>query len=137
MVTRRAFVAGSAALLGGGLVLPRAAAAAKLDWPAFEWIPFEAAHASAIPVVVAVHAEGNAASGAQEPVLMEVIAEAQYNAYVRFRLDFDSQRDAADKRNVKEPGTILAYLCDEEMAHVVGDADPQRIRRLFAKVDGA
>ena len=137
MVTRRAFVAGSTALLGAGLVLPRAANAAKLDWPAFDWMPFEAAHASAIPVVVAVHAEGHAASRAQEPVLMDVIAEPQYMAYVRFRLDFDSQWDAANKLNVKQAGTIVAYLCDEEMARVVGDADPQLIRKLFAKVDGA
>lgn len=136
MFSRRKFTAG-VALLCGGLVVPPLSPARALDWTPFAWEPFEAAHAGAVPVVVAVLGNGCAVCGAQAALLDDLLAEHTFGQFLRFRVDFDAQKDVAERLNVHQPGAILAQVCYEEIGRIVGLTDANTLRKLLQKTQAA
>jgi hypothetical protein len=136
VLTRRALSAGLA-LSACGLILPRARPALALDWAPYEREPIERAHAQATPIVVAVYGTGCAACAAQAGLLDEVLSEHTFVMFLRFRLDFDRQRDFAAELKVDEPGAVLAYVCYEEIGRLAGTIDAGALRKLLWKTQAA
>ena len=121
---------------GGALTLP-ARRARAIDWESFSWPPFEAAHAEAIPVVIAFQSESCVVCKGQRGLLDDVLSEPSFAMFLRFRVDFDRQRDVAEKLNVHEHGTVLAQICYEEIGRLVGDIEAKQLRRLLEKTQAA
>jgi hypothetical protein len=66
-----------------------------------------------------------------------VLAERSFVMFLRFRVDFDRQRDVVKKLKVELPGTILGHICYEEIGRIVGATDDAAIRKLLEKTQVA
>lgn len=110
-----------------------AAPALAFDAKPFDPAAFAAAQAAGKSILVEVHAPWCPTCKAQAPILSKIESEARYKDLVVLRVDFDTQKDALKKFNVKMQSTLIAFKGAAETARSVGDTNAESIGALVAK----
>ncbi len=95
---------------------------------------FKAVQESGKPVLVEIHADWCPNCKAQDPILDTLFCDQKYSNIVRFRVDFDTQREAAGRFRVKWLSTLVLYKGTTEVARSVGELSEDRIRAMLNKV---
>lgn len=128
MLSRRSIVlAGIAA--GAALAAPAFATETKR----FDPQSFAAAQKAGKPIFVAIHASWCPTCKAQNPILIELMAEPKFKSLVYFIVDFDSQKDAVKYFGARMQSTLIAYKGATETGRSVGDTDRASIAALLDK----
>lgn len=82
-------------------------------------------------VLVEVHADWCAVCQRQEAVLTPMLAEPEFAHITLLRLDFDRQKEALRAFGVNRQSTLILFDGGEEIARVLGDTDPKRLRAFL------
>lgn len=114
-------------------VLPLFAAepAAAAERRPFSDAAFDAAQAAGKPILVEVTAPWCPACRAQKPHIDAVAADPRMADAVLFTVDFDSQKDALRRLNVRSQSTLIAWRGREERGRATGITDGAAIRDLL------
>lgn len=115
-----------ALLLSLGLLLGGQAAAA--DVRPFSQPLFEQLQAEGTPVLVDVYADWCPMCKRQEAVLTPMLVEPAFADLTLLKLDFDSQKEALKAFGVRRQITLILFRDGEELARVLGETDPARLR---------
>lgn len=115
-----------ALLLSLGLLLGGQVAAA--DIRPFSQPLFEQLQAEGAPVLVDVYADWCPVCKRQEAVLTPMLAEPAFADLTLLKLDFDSQKDELKAFGVRRQSTLILFRDGEELARVLGETDPARLR---------
>jgi thioredoxin len=122
------------------LVLGSVAAATFLSAPAhaaaqrpFDEQAFKAAQEFGKPILVEIHADWCPTCKAQLPILDKVSSEPKFLNLVRFRVDFDTQKDLVRQFKARIQSTLVLYRGKSEVTRSVGETDEARIRAMLAK----
>ncbi len=107
--------------------------AAQAAEKAYTDAAFAEAQKAGKPILVEVHASWCPTCKAQAPILSKIESEARYKDLVVLRVDFDAQKDALKKFNVKMQSTLIAFKGAAETARSVGDTNAESIGALVAK----
>jgi thioredoxin 1 len=107
--------------------LPAAAAERR----AFTDAAFDAAQASGKPILVEVTAPWCPTCRVQKPHIDAVAADPRMREAVVFTVDFDSQKDALRRLNVRSQSTLIAWRGREERGRATGITDGAAIRDLL------
>lgn len=99
----------------------------------FDAKAFKAAQQSGKPVLVEVHADWCPTCKAQVPILDKLSRDAKYSNVVRFRVDFDTQKDALQELKAKVQSTLVLYKGSTEVARSVGETNADNIRAMLNK----
>lgn len=99
----------------------------------FDAKAFKAAQQSGKPVLVEVHADWCPTCKAQLPILNKLSSDPKYSDIVRFRVDFDTQKDALREFKVKLQSTLVLYKGSTEVARSVGETNADNIRAMLNK----
>jgi thioredoxin-like negative regulator of GroEL len=113
------------------LFLPVAVHAASEQ--AFTAQAFKAAQDAGKPILVEIHADWCPTCKAQQPVLNKLSGEKACSNDVRFKIDFDSQKDLLRQFNAKTQSTLVLYKGRTEIARSVGETDESRLRAMLQK----
>ncbi len=114
----------AAALTGG-----RPAGAAERQ--AFTDAAFDTAQAAGKPILIEVSAPWCPTCRVQKPVVDAVAADPRMAQAVVLTVDFDSQKAALQRLNVRAQSTLLAFHGKEERGRATGITDPEAIRALL------
>lgn len=122
------------------IVLGSLTAATFLSAPAygtaqrpFDQRAFKAAQDSGKPVLIEIHADWCPTCKAQLPILDKISNEQKFVNVVRFRVDFDDQKDLVRQFKARAQSTLVLYRGKSEVARSVGETDEARIRAMLAK----
>lgn len=99
----------------------------------FDANAFKAAQRTGAPILVEVHAGWCPSCQAQAPILEKLFANPKYSGIARFRVDFDTQTEAATKFRVRWLSTLVLYKGNAEVARSIGDLKEGRIRAMLDK----
>lgn len=99
----------------------------------FDVQAFKAAQDAGKPVLIEIHADWCPTCKAQLPILDELSSEPRYASLVRFRVDFDSQKDLVKQFKARTQSTLVLYKGRNEVARSVGETDEARIRTMLDK----
>jgi thiol:disulfide interchange protein len=113
-------------------VLFSSLAAASGQQP-YEAGAFKAAQAAGKPVLVEIHADWCTECKMQNQVLSKLTREAAYAGVVRFRVDFDKQKDVVKAFGARKQSTLVIYKGDKEVGRAVGITGEDRIKALLNK----
>ncbi|NGM23840.1 thioredoxin family protein [Roseomonas stagni] len=122
---RRAIIACLATLP----LLPRPAAAAQRQ--PFTEAALEAAQAADRPILIEVTAPWCPTCRAQKPHVDAVAADPRMAGAVLLSIDFDSQKDALRRFQVRSQSTLIAMKGREERGRATGITDGAAIRDLL------
>jgi thiol-disulfide isomerase/thioredoxin len=123
-------------------ILPLLAAAAgiMLAGPAraaqrqpFSDAAFDAAQAAGHPILIEVTAPWCPTCRAQKPHVDAVAADPRMAQAVLLSIDFDSQKDALRRLNVRTQSTLIALRGREERGRATGITDGAAIRDLLLR----
>ncbi len=70
---------------------------------------------------------------AQAPILGKLLDTAKFKSFVKFDIDFDSQKADLKALNVQQQSTLIVYKGDKEVGRSTGDTNPASIEALLAK----
>jgi len=106
--------------------------------PAVSQLPFDssafnAAKDAGKPVLVEIHADWCGECRAQNLVLNKLTGEPAYANVVRFRVDYDRQKDLVKTFKARKQSTMVLYKGTAEVARVVGETSEKRIREMLNK----
>jgi thioredoxin len=110
-------------------LVPLAATAAGVQ--PFAPQSFRSAQESGKPVLIQVHADWCPTCRAQAPILEKLAAEPRYAKIVRYRVDFDAQRDAVQKFGARYQSTLILFRGGKEVGRSVGVTSEPAIRELL------
>ncbi len=99
----------------------------------FDEQAFNAAQAAGTPVLIEIHADWCPTCKAQLPILDKLSGTSDYSSIVRFRVDFDSQKNLVKRFGARMQSTLVLYKGGKEVARSVGETDEGRIRAMLAK----
>jgi thiol:disulfide interchange protein len=125
---RRPFLAAAGAAI---LALPRHAAAAQ-RLP-YSDAAFDAAQAAGRPILVEVTAPWCPTCRAQKPHVDAVAADPRMREAVLLSIDFDTQKDALRRLNVRSQSTLIAFRGTQERGRATGITDGAAIRELLLR----
>jgi thioredoxin 1 len=128
MLHRRTFAA-AAAFLPLLAALPAAAA----ERVPYTDAAFDAAQAAGRPILVEVTAPWCPACRAQKPHVDAVAADPRMRDAVLLTVDFDGQKDALRRLNVRTQSTLIAMRGREERGRATGITDGAAIRELLLR----
>ena len=94
---------------------------------------FDAAQKAGKPIFVEVHASWCPTCKAQTPILSKLETEARYKNLKIFHVDFDTQKDALKRFNVRMQSTLISFKGATETGRSVGDTKEESIAALLAK----
>ena len=94
---------------------------------------FRSAQASGAPVLVEIHADWCGECKMQDRVLTRLVGEPAYARFVRFRVDYDKQKDLVRAFGANHQSTLVLYRGDKEVARAVGITSEAKIRELLNK----
>lgn len=109
-----------------------AAANAGVQRP-FDARAFAAAQDAGKPVLIEIHADWCPTCKAQLPILDKLSNDPEFANLVRFRVDFDSQKNLVKQFKAKMQSTLVLYKGRSEVARSVGETDEARIRAMLVK----
>lgn len=121
-----------ASLAAGWVALAHAEARAA-SRAAFTDAAFDAAQAAGKAVLVEVTAPWCPVCRAQKPHIEANLADPRLADAVFLSVDFDSQKDALRRLDVRAQSTILAFHGREERGRATGITDGAAIRELMLK----
>jgi thiol-disulfide isomerase/thioredoxin len=98
---------------------------------AFSDAAFDAAQAAGRPILIEVTAPWCPTCRAQKPHVDAVAADPRMREAVLFSVDFDSQKDALRRLNVRTQSTLIAFRGREERGRATGVTDGAAIRELL------
>ncbi|MPZ46580.1 MAG: thioredoxin fold domain-containing protein [Betaproteobacteria bacterium] len=99
----------------------------------FEAAAFKAAAEAGKPVIIEVHADWCGECKAQNQVLTKLTGEPAYANLVRFRVDYDRQKDLVKKFGVRKQSTLVLYKGNTEVARLVGETAEAKIKAMLGK----
>ncbi|MFM7344905.1 MAG: thioredoxin family protein [Tagaea sp.] len=113
--------------------LPLAAAlpAAAAERRTFSDAAFDAAQAAGKPILVEVTAPWCPTCRVQKPHIDAVAADPRMRDAVLFTVDFDGQKDALRRLNVRTQSTLIVMRGREERGRSTGVTDGAAIRELL------
>ena len=122
------------------LLLAIVAAVALLGAPpasAAEWKPFSAAafaeaQKEGKSILVDIFAPWCPTCRAQNPILVQLTREPQFNNLVVFKVDFDNQPDVVRSFGARSQSTLIAYKGATETGRSAGDTAPDSIAALLS-----
>lgn len=120
-----------AALVATPLLVALPAAAAERQ--PFTDAAFEAAQAAGRPILIEVTAPWCPTCRAQKPHVDAVAADPRMREAVLLSIDFDSQKDALRRLNVRSQSTLIALRGREERGRATGVTDAAAIRDLLLR----
>lgn len=94
---------------------------------------FEAAQAAGRPILIEVTAPWCPTCRAQKPHVDAVAADPRMREAVLLSVDFDSQKDALRRLNVRSQSTLIALRGREERGRATGVTDGAAIRELLLR----
>lgn len=94
---------------------------------------FRTAQAAGAPVLVEIHADWCGECKMQDRVLTRLVEEPAYARFVRFRVDYDRQKDLVRSFGANHQSTLVLYRGDKELARAVGITSEAKIRELLDK----
>lgn len=94
---------------------------------------FDAAQAAGRPILVEVTAPWCPACRAQKPHVDAVAADPRMRDAVLLTVDFDGQKDALRRLNVRTQSTLIAMRGREERGRATGITDGAAIRELLLR----
>ncbi len=127
MLTRRTLAIFAA--LPAIAALPAAAA----ERQAFSDAVFDAAQAAGRPILIEVTAPWCPTCRAQKPHVDAIAADPRMREAVLLSIDFDSQKDALRRLNVRSQSTLIALRGREERGRSTGVTDGAAIRALLLR----
>jgi thioredoxin 1 len=92
----------------------------------------EALIKSGAPVVVHVHADWCPTCRRQMSIFDELFADPAFARVETVRVNYDRDRDFLAANKVTRQATVIAFKGGKEVARVVYDADPNKIRAAVA-----
>jgi thioredoxin 1 len=120
-------IVAAVALLG---VLPASAA----EWKPFSAAAFAEAQKEGKSILVDIFAPWCPTCRAQNPILVQLTREPQFNSLVVFKVDFDNQKGDVRALKAQQQSTLIAYKGETEKGRSVGVTDEKSIAVL---VNGA
>ncbi|WP_237217567.1 thioredoxin family protein [Falsiroseomonas oryziterrae] len=94
---------------------------------------FDAAQQAGRPLIVEVTAPWCPTCRVQRPHVDAALADPRLAGAVLFTVDFDSQKDALRRLNVRSQSTLIAFNGREERGRATGVTDPAAIRALLLR----
>lgn len=94
---------------------------------------FHAAQDAGKPVLVEIHADWCPECKAQEQVMNKLDRQPAYAKLVRFRVDFDHQKDIVKAFKARMQSTLVLFKGRTEVARLVGETDEEKIRAMLGK----
>ncbi|WP_198649913.1 thioredoxin family protein [Zobellella maritima] len=85
-------------------------------------------------VLVEVYADWCAVCQRQEAVLTPMLAEPEFAHITLLKLDFDRQKEALRTLGVNRQSTLILFDGGEEIARVLGDTSPERLRAFLGQL---
>ncbi len=116
----------SAALTWGAVAL-------AAEQTPFSLKAFEAAQAAGKPILIDVFAPWCPTCKAQAPILARLANDPRFKSMVRFKVDFDSQKDVLRRFNVRQQSTLIVFKGKQETGRSTGDTNAASIEALLAK----
>lgn len=120
-------------VLGGVLLSAVTLGVQASDPKPFHSQAFAAAVKDGGPVLVEIHADWCPTCKAQAPILNKLSDDPAFSGLVRFRVDFDNQKDVVKSFNARTQSTLIVFKGGREVARSVGDTDAGRIRAMLDK----
>jgi thiol-disulfide isomerase/thioredoxin len=111
------------ALLGA---LPASAA----EWKPFSAAAFAEAQKEGKSILVDIFAPWRPTCWAQNPILVQLTREPQFNSLVVFKVDFDNQKGDVRALKAQQQSTLIAYKGETEKGRSVGMTDEKSIAAL-------
>lgn len=105
--------------------------AAAADRQPFTDAAFDAAQAAGQPILIEVTAPWCPTCRAQKPHVDAAAADPRMREAVLLSVDFDSQKDALRRLNVRTQSTLIAFRGREERGRATGVTDGAAIRDLL------
>ena len=99
----------------------------------FDAKAFKAATDAGKPVLVEIHADWCGECKAQNLVLNRLTLEPRYSNLIRFRVDYDRQKDLVKAFHARKQSTLVLYKGTTELARVVGETNENKIRDMVNK----
>jgi thioredoxin 1 len=128
---RRHLLAACLPVLAITALAPPAQAAAERA--AFTDAAFDAAQAAGRAVLIEVTAPWCPTCRAQRPHVEATIADPRLAGAILFTVDFDTQKDALRRLNVRSQSTLIAFRGLEERGRATGVTDGAQIRALLLR----
>ena len=116
-------IVASVALLGA---LPASAA----EWKPFSAGAFAEAQKEGKSILVDIFAPWCPTCRAQNPILVQLTRELQFNNLVVFKVDFDNQKGDVRALKAQQQSTLIAYKGETEKGRSVGVTDEKSIAAL-------
>jgi thioredoxin 1 len=116
-------IVATVALLGA---LPASAA----EWKPFSAAAFAEAQKEGKSILVDIFAPWCPTCRAQNPILVQLTREPQFNNLVVFKVDFDNQKGDVRALKAQQQSTLIAYKGETEKGRSVGVTDEKSIAAL-------
>jgi len=116
-------IVAAVALLGA---LPASAA----EWKPFSAAAFAEAQKEGKSILVDIFAPWCPTCRAQNPILVQLTREPQFNSLVVFKVDFDNQKGDVRALKAQQQSTLIAYKGETEKGRSVGVTDEKSITAL-------
>ena len=83
------------------------------------------------PVLVEVYADWCSTCRRQSPILQELLSDAEFKSISGLKLDWDEQREAAQKLGAPRQSTLVLFAGGQQIDLSVGEANPDRLREFL------
>jgi thioredoxin 1 len=90
---------------------------------------FEAAQAAGKPILVDVTAPWCPTCRTQAPIINSLMAKPEFKNVTVFTVDFDSQKDALAKLNVRSQSTLITFKGKTEVSRSAGETKADAIEK--------
>ena len=92
---------------------------------------FQTAQSAGQAVLIEVHADWCPTCKAQAPVLEKLSKDKNYSQIVRYRVDFDTQKQLLKNFKVAYQSTLILFVGTKEVARSVGVTNEMAIRAML------
>jgi thioredoxin 1 len=104
--------------------------ASAVEWKPFSAAAFAEAQKEGKSILVDIFAPWCPTCRAQNPILVQLTREPQFNNLVVFKVDFDNQKGDVRALKAQQQSTLIAYKGETEKGRSVGVTDEKSIAAL-------
>jgi thioredoxin 1 len=113
-----------------GVALLGALPASAAEWKPFSADAFAEAQKQGKSILVDIFAPWCPVCRAQNPILVQLTREAQFNNLFVFKVDFDNQKADVRALKAQQQSTLIVYKGETEKGRTVGDTNEKSITAL-------
>jgi thiol-disulfide isomerase/thioredoxin len=113
-----------------GVALLGALPASAAEWKPFSADAFAEAQKQGKSILVDIFAPWCPVCRAQNPILVQLTREPQFNNLVVFKVDFDNQKADVRALKAQQQSTLIVYKGETEKGRTVGDTNEKSITAL-------